>query len=217
MEVGEPVRTVSKSLIQRWFSIPCFVALALAVSWAPHGGPVEGATPSSECVAVGASSPGANPQPESVTDLEYLDQLLGYEANAIQMASVALQQAQDSQVLRVALRIVESHAGEIQLLKTWRAQWFPDASPFSIVAAESTTSAHECSSGNFDSDFLRSMISQRRAVIAVAEQIVANADHDELRALAGAVSLNWASEIASMQTILDRLESSHLASISNYE
>lgn len=207
----ENIRIVKRGLVRSWTGGTWFAVVVLALFLEPHfgsaAGLVEQSTPASDCGTIGEHTPAPSASPVPSSNLPLIDALMEHEANAIQMASVALQGAQDSQVLRMALRVVESHAGELQLLKTWRAKWYPDATPFSIVANESTQDEDTCSMDDFDVNFLTIMIAQRQSAIALAQETIERAKHAELQDFAEAVSRNWEEEIISMQTILERLES----------
>src|SRR5215204_4249858 len=53
-------------------------------------------------------------------DLWYIAQAIEGHSTTIAAASVGLQRAMNTDVLRMALSVAESQAGEIQLLKSWR-------------------------------------------------------------------------------------------------
>ena len=59
-------------------------------------------------------------------DLFYIDRAIEGHSAAIVVASIGLQRAIDADVRRMALRVAESQAGEIQLLRSWKSAWYPD-------------------------------------------------------------------------------------------
>ena len=155
-------------------------------------------------------SPQQGAAPEIPFDLAFIDAMIGQQSGAIALGNQALQYARDSQVRRIALRIVESQAGEIQLLRTWRDAWYPGADrtkPPSEqgAGAEPATVAPPCSAPDFDRQFLEMMIAQHEATIDLARSAEQQAQHEDLRKFAGSIVEIQSSEVTSMQTLLERL------------
>jgi uncharacterized protein (DUF305 family) len=110
--------------------------------------------------------------------------MLQQHARAMALANEGLKYAQDSQVRRMALRISEGHAGEIQLLRSWRMIWFPDAPNVVSVPSEALVTGSpgtSCSGEEFDREFLTFLRTELEAEVAEARMAASHAAHPELR------------------------------------
>ena len=127
---------------------------------------------------------GASPEPVApVTDQEIIDQMIELHARSIGVTSVGLQFAQDADVRRMALRVAEGQAGELQLLRYWRSIWFPDAPPGPTALSTSTP----CTAGEFtDRSFLAAMIALHQQAIALAQTALAQSQRVDLVNIADA-------------------------------
>ncbi len=144
-----------------------------------------------DCVAAGTPGPGPAPKGTPIanheapgSDLIILDSMLRQHARSMSLANDALQNAQDSQVRRLALRIAEGHAGEMQLLRSWRANWFPEAPPIDSgqsTPADAAWPGASCSGQHFDRAFLTLLRAELQSEIEEARSAVASASHVELR------------------------------------
>jgi uncharacterized protein (DUF305 family) len=148
--------------------------------------------------------------PEAPFDLVFIDRMIGHQAGAIALANVALQNAQVSEVRRIALRIVESQAGEIQLLRSWRDSWYfgyENSNPPTEqkIDAEPAAIALLCSAADFDRTFLVLMIAHHETAIELAKKGEQRAQHEDLRKFAGSIVEIQSDEVASMQVTLERL------------
>lgn len=157
-------------------------------------------------------------------DLRFIDEMIALHAGAIAMANVALQQAQDSDVRRMALRIAESRTGEIQLLRYWRETWYPGAEQTNLPSQspdgnesnetnDGSAIAKLCAAGtDFDRLFFESMVSHHGAAIAIADKAIANAEHAEIMAYAESVIEAQGNEVAMMTRWLEDTNSIPAAS-----
>ncbi len=178
------------------------------------------------CHALESASPVADITSSRTTDgstpfdLRIIDEMIGHHASALAMANIALQQSQNSQVRRIALRVTESQAGEIQLLRHWRNTWFPGAdqtSPSpnesngqaSTSMGDSSITAMLCTAGSdFDRVFLSMMIAHHQRAIEIAEAAIAKADHADLIAFAATVVEVQGDEIAMMIRLRNEMDAS---------
>lgn len=192
------------------------LALAMAQPWvdaaAQPGVPCEAslATTSASNASIHQDSTDSVPY-----DLRFIDEMMAHHAAAIAMSSLALQQARNSDVLRMALRIAESQAGEIQLLRHWRESWYPGAEatylPSQATADDrslepdgASAIAELCSAGDdFDRLFFEIMVLHHEAAIALAEDATAHAKHAEIIAYAESLIEAQRKEIAMMTHWLD--------------
>jgi uncharacterized protein (DUF305 family) len=171
-----------------------------------------------------SSESSESPAAAAPNDLLLIDEMLANHAGAMTMANVALQRANDSRVRRIALRIAESHAGEIQLLRHWRDTRFPGAEPTFYLSAEQQDRpapspgddralAELCAArDNFDQIFLERMIDHHRSAIELAEHARKSAEHQEIVEFAIAIIAARTSEVAMMNQWLAEMGATPTAS-----
>ena len=184
--------------------------------------PLCGALPAYTPVSTNASDHA--PTDSAPYDLRFIDEMIALHAKAIAMANVALQQAQDPDVRRMALRIAESGAGEIQLLRHWRDSWYSGAgqthlpSPATpenepIEMNDGSDIAKLCAArDDFDRVFYEIMVSHHRASIAIADRAIVNAEHPEIIAYAESVIETQGIEVAMMTRWLQETNATPAAS-----
>lgn len=218
-------RSVSIVGVRNWM-VAGFASI-LAVAVIPN---IDGATTPIQAgsVSICGSPEAATPFPASEPrpaadggdpfDLDVIDSMIEHHVGAIAMANVALQRAQDSAVHRMALRIAESQAGELQLLRYWRSAWYPSANRASPASSHQDTNSIPQSSEEsalaalcaadqgFDRLFLESMIAHHQTTIALAERTRAAAEHPELVEVATSLIQIRGEEIATMSRWLTENE-----------
>jgi uncharacterized protein (DUF305 family) len=188
------------------------VALVLSIGTFAAGPWSTGALAAAECPAAGSpvASPDARATAESdrdppADDLAILDAMLQQHARAMALANEGLKYAQDSQVRRMALRISEGHAGEIQLLRSWRLAWFPDATAAVPLPSEVWVPGSlgtSCSGEEFDQEFLTLLRVGLEAEVAEARRAAALAAHPELRDFAASLVDIRLGEISTIDSLL---------------
>lgn len=60
-------------------------------------------------------------------DKAFIDAMIPHHESAIAMANVALQESEDPEILRIAGEIVDAQEAEIEQMKLWRAEWYPES------------------------------------------------------------------------------------------
>jgi uncharacterized protein (DUF305 family) len=144
--------------------------------------------------------------PEAASgDLATIDSMLQQHTRAMSLANLALQNAQDSRVRRIALRIAEGHAGEIQLLRSWRASWYLGATDFEMSPAMSHavgTPGTECTGQVFDHAFLVNLRLELQAEVDLARSAQSEASHSELRDFGTSLMKVRTGEISSIDELL---------------
>lgn len=148
-----------------------------------------------------AGTPAASTSLEGApSDLAFLDAMIQQDAEAIGLAGQALQYAQDSRVKRLGLRVAESQATELQLLRSWRLVWFPEAAPAGI--ATSSTARPSCVSEQFDRQILSQLLSNFQFSIELATRAEREATHAELRDFASSVVRARTGELTTIRALL---------------
>ncbi len=91
-------------------------------AWYPDLPPTEGMMDMDQMMGMEMS------QDESVPfDLRFIDAMIPHHQTAIEMAQMALQQAEHEELRQMAQQIIDEQQREIDQLMQWRAAWYPDA------------------------------------------------------------------------------------------
>lgn len=156
-------------------------------------------------IAVSPTSPDT-PIPEQY-DLIFIDAMLDRGTVTLGLANQALQQTKSAAVWRIALRIAESQAGALQLLRGWRQTWYPAAPPWRPRTDSATplVSVQTCPPAEVDQQFLRTMTSHLQSVVEFATVAQPAIEHPELQDFAYSITESEDREIRSMQTLLNSI------------
>jgi uncharacterized protein (DUF305 family) len=152
----------------------------------------------------------ATPTAEAITDLQLIDALIANNTKAIVLASEGLTKAQDIQVRRIALRVAESEAGELQLLRSWRSAWYPDAPPVSRNEPGAVP-VDRLPGNSYDRALLQMLVASFQATIEVAKNAANRAEHEQLRDYARSVAKARTSDIELLQACLRSTDTSQAA------
>jgi len=136
-------------------------------------------------------------------DAHFIDGMIEHHQGAVAMAQLALAEAEHEDLRTMAGRIIEAQQAEIEQMQTWRAEWHPDLPPTTGLGMHMGDMAVSADTAvPFDQRFLTAMISHHRGAITMAEAAQTQAEHDELRQMAGAIIAAQESEIAQMEAWL---------------
>jgi uncharacterized protein (DUF305 family) len=69
-------------------------------------------------------------------DLMFIDMMTPHHASAVAMVQVALARAEHPEVRTLAEQIIESQRAEIEQMRSWRDEWFPDAPAMPMMPME---------------------------------------------------------------------------------
>ena len=59
-------------------------------------------------------------------DKAFIDAMIPHHESAIEMANVALEVSEDPEILEIAQGIVDAQEREIEQMRTWRDEWYPE-------------------------------------------------------------------------------------------
>jgi len=59
-------------------------------------------------------------------DRAFIDAMIPHHESAIEMANVALEESEDPEIREIALGIVDAQEREIEQMRTWRDEWYPE-------------------------------------------------------------------------------------------
>jgi uncharacterized protein (DUF305 family) len=143
---------------------------------------------------------GMNMEGESPYDATFIDSMIEHHQGAVDMATLALEQAEHEELRSFAEAIIAAQTSEIEQMQNWRSQWFPDLAPtegMQMDMGQMTISEDE--SIPFDQRFIEAMISHHQGAIDMAQEAVEQAEHEEIRTLAKAIIEAQSAEIEQMR------------------
>jgi uncharacterized protein (DUF305 family) len=157
--------------------------------------------------SVSAASPAASPPDVITFDRTFIDMMVPHHEAAVAMAVVALARAEHPEIADLAPEIIEAQELEIAQLRTWREQWYGDAStpPLTAMPMVEGVMMQGMDHGSmtmdmsgdirnlwlveadFDKAFIDAMIPHHRSAIDAATVALESAGHQEIRDLAQAI------------------------------
>lgn len=141
-----------------------------------------------------------NTESNSAFDAMFIDGMIEHHQGAIDMAEMALEQAEHEEIRTLSEEIVAAQASEIEQMQSWRSEWYPDLAPTAGMEMEmGDMMISEDASKPFDQRFIQAMISHHQGAIGMAQMALAQAEHEEIRTLAEAVIAAQEAEIKEMQ------------------
>ena len=137
-------------------------------------------------------------------DAQFIDSMIEHHDGAIAMAKEAQSQATHVELQEMANAIISAQTEEIAQMTEWRQAWYPDLAPTmgtSMAMGDMMLSADP--SIPFDQRFIAAMISHHQGAIEMAQVAQTQAEHTEIKELAGAIITAQQAEIEQMQGWLE--------------
>ena len=155
--------------------------------------------------------------PEAPYDLRFINEMVMHHRGAIMSAEMMIGDSERPELRDLAQRIQEEQQQQIDQMLVWRAEWYPDAA--TPEPADGTMGGMMDGNGMMggmmdmmmggmmdgemaDRMFLRMMIPHHQIAIEMAEDALANAEHEELKTLAQEIIDGQSAEIAEMEGYL---------------
>lgn len=141
-------------------------------------------------------------------DLMFIDSMIPHHESAIDMAEVALVEAEHPEIKDLAQAIIDAQQSEIDQLRTWRNAWYAGAAPsggmpeMGDMAGMNMTAADLDAlraADPFDQTFIDEMIPHHESAITMAEEIFSSTDRPELKQLAQDIITAQRGEIEQMR------------------
>ena len=159
-------------------------------------------------------------------DLAFIDMMIVHHEGAVTMAKIALERGEHQEVRSLAEDIISSQDAEIELLRSWRTDWYPDAPNVTMSVmmqmedvGHMVPGMHELmeSMGNmqmdpasdtaalcsvtesFDLAFIDMMIPHHESAIRMAESALTFAQHLEIKEMAQEIIGAQQQEIGQMK------------------
>ncbi len=132
-------------------------------------------------------------------DAQFIDSMIEHHNGAIAMAQQALTEGERPEIKELAQKIVASQQQEVEQMKTWRTEWYPDVAPTGGMGmAMGDMEMSPDTSVPFDQRFITAMIAHHQGAISMAREAQTKAEHQELKTLAGQIITAQEAEIAQM-------------------
>lgn len=133
-------------------------------------------------------------------DAMFIDSMIEHHQGAIDMAEMALEQAEHEELQTLAEDIIAAQTTEIEQMQSWRSEWYPDlAATGGMQMGMGEMMIGEDESKPFDQRFIEAMISHHQGAIDMAEMALEQAEHEEIRTLAEEIIAAQIAEIEQMQ------------------
>jgi len=162
-----------------------------------------------------AASQSAPPAQQAASfDQMFIDMMVPHHQGAIEMAQIAQQRAEHSEIKKLAGFIITAQNKEIGDMRGWRKDWFgTDQTPSmdqqmtynmsmpgmsSMMNMASDVRALRTASP-FDLAFINAMIPHHQGAIEMAQAAAIQAQHQEIKVLAQSIIKDQQSDIAQMQ------------------
>ena len=155
-------------------------------------------------------------------DLQLIDQMIIHHQGAIMSAEHMIAGSERPELRQLSENIQTSQAEQIEQMRTWREEWYPDAAatfemdPTQMQEMMGDNQMQEMmgdehmqemmGTDETDAMFLRMMIPHHQLAIDMSEQALNNAQHPELKELAQQIIDEQSAEIELMEGYLERIE-----------
>jgi YVTN family beta-propeller protein len=137
--------------------------------------------------------------PSEPFDTQFIDGMIEHHQGAINMAEMALKQAEHEELQTLAEGIIAAQSAEIEHLQSWRSEWYPDLLPTAgMEMGMGTMEINGDANVPFDQHFIGAMISHHQGAIGMAEMALEQAEHEEIRTLAEEIITAQNAEIEQM-------------------
>lgn len=156
--------------------------------------------PSAAGTMAGMDHGAMNMESTTAFDAMFIDGMIEHHQGAIDMAKIALEQAEHEEIRTLSEGIMATQASEIEQMKSWRNEWYPDLALTSGMEMEmGDMMISQEASVPFDQRFIEAMISHHQGAIGMAKMALEQAEHEEIRTLAKAIISAQEAEIKEMQ------------------
>jgi uncharacterized protein (DUF305 family) len=182
----------------------------LAIGLVGLGGLLTAACGDDDDAAVGSSDTEAVAE-HNDADVTFAQDMIPHHRQAVEMADLAVDRAEDERVLDLAERIKAAQDPEIQEMTGWLEDWdeeVPAEGEHSMdgmtgmMSDEDMTALEAASGAEFDEMFLTMMITHHQGAVEMATTEIADGQAPEAIALAEAIIEAQEAEIAEMQALL---------------
>ncbi|MCG6567406.1 DUF305 domain-containing protein [Tessaracoccus sp. ZS01] len=151
-------------------------------------------------------------------DITFTQMMIIHHEGAIEMSELAIERAENAEVVELAKRISAAQGPEIDEMTTWLGAWGEDVSPDDhggmdmggmdmdgMTQEEMMTQLDALSGAEFDQAFLEAMIAHHQGAIEMSEQQLAEGQNPDALSSAQKIIDDQQAEITEMQELLTSL------------
>lgn len=176
------------------------------------------------------SQPNNNPTHQGMektteVDKTFIEMMIPHHQGAVEMAQMAVNQAKNPEVKKLAESIIKDQNREVQQMQTWYKQWYGTEVPTTgmdmqmhhgmgqemmMVMQQQEMMDKEMmaalqNGSNFDRKFLRQMTNHHQMALMMAGMVLDSAVHPETRKLAQSVIQSQSAEIEKMRQLSQKI------------
>jgi uncharacterized protein (DUF305 family) len=143
------------------------------------------------------------------SDERFIDAMVPHHQGAIDMAEVALENAEHPELLQLAENVISTQQGEIEQLRSIKEQEFGTSEVPALMSPEEMEMmgmddpAELANQRPFDEAFINAMIPHHESAIEMAQVALAESDNPAVRDLAGRIVDDQTREIEQMRGWLE--------------
>lgn len=165
-------------------------------------------------------------------DSRFIDAMTAHHQQAVQMAQLAVNKAQHAELKEMARKMVNDQQQEIEQMRTWRNQWFPNQPQTGAQAGAQAGASPEghtqqampgmsdsmqpmdmsrlqsATGRDFDIAFLEMMIPHHQGAVRMSQDALARAERQETQRLAQRINQSQQQEITRMEQWLNAWKNS---------
>ena len=171
--------------------------------------------PATPAATAPAGSEGEVAQEHNDADTTFAQMMIVHHEGTIEMANLAIDKAENPDVVALAERIAQAQGPEIEKMTAWLEAWGEDVEPMDhggmdmdgmdmdgMSQEEMMTHLDGLAGAEFDAAFLEGMIAHHEGAVKMAEAELADGENPEALALAEKIIADQQAEITEMQEML---------------
>jgi predicted outer membrane protein len=140
-------------------------------------------------------------------DAHYLDSFSAHHRDGIAMARLAEQKAQDPELKKLAAKMVKEQTQEMDQMKKWRDQYFPNVQSMEEKPEQVDLSKLEEAKGKeFDSQFAKMMIQHHEDGIKLTKDVSSTLKNEKIKNFADQSVSKQNEEIKRLNEISKKLD-----------
>lgn len=191
------------------------LGVLLAVTLAGCADPESTTTPTGSEAVSSAATGSEVSEAHNDADTAFAQMMIVHHEGAIEMADLAIEKAENPDVVALAERIAEAQGPEIETMTSWLQQWGEAVEPMDhgghdmggmdmdgMSQEEMMTYLGGLSGAEFDTAFLEGMIAHHEGAVEMAEAELADGENPEALSLAQQIIADQQTEITEMNEML---------------
>ncbi|WP_342384347.1 DUF305 domain-containing protein [Agrococcus sp. KRD186] len=191
-------------------------AIAVSLTLAACSGGAS-TTPSAAPTSAASTAPAAGDASEAHNDADtmFAQMMIVHHEGAIEMADLAVEQAESDEVRSLAEGISAAQGPEIEKMTSWLEAWGEETAPMGgmdmgmdmegMSQEEAMADLESLSGGDFDRRFLELMVAHHKGAVEMAQSELQDGENPEALELAEQIVADQEAEIAEMEQLLSAL------------